>query len=505
MTSSKQRFFSQRLRVTLPFLLLIVFPAGAVAYLLVIGTDSTVDAATRQLFAAGAAGFSVVLGATVYLLVAAGTRRLHRSVNTLDLLRSGHSTARTGLQPTDEAGKVGHAIDQYADYVQARQDKLRELLRRKRREVAHLMSVVESVPDGLIVQDNDGRVILLNETARLMLGSTRVFRSSGLHELTALVTDKLGPMLAPGLYALGDPQRVELEGKMLSAQAAAVITQTDIRLGTVVLLRDITDMVRREQARETMLNRLTRDVQQPLIQLARHSLQAGGAVNVSDFARELTRHAFSLQKMIVQLQDIEAVDEVTVQRSQKPILLETLIWAVSNEWRQIAQANRLRLQVMISQKGLSVLGDERRLRWAIGNLVDNAIKYTPAGGTLTLEIRGEEQHQAQLRVRDNGTGIQSDELPNLFTRFWRGTPTLSDGRVIRAPGMGQGLYIARQIIEAHGGTIEVRSKSGVGTAVYFSLPLTAGEGFELPQFAGMDMDGETMQMEVDMDSRPLLD
>lgn len=504
MNKREPRFFTQRLRITLPVLLLVVFPAAAVAYLLVIGTDADVPPLTRQVFAIGAAIASVLITGSIYLLTRAATRRLDRVTTTVQSLRAGHNTARTGMQPVDEIGKLGSAIDEYADAVQGRHDKLRVMLRRKRREVSHLLSVLESMPDGVIVQDLDGRVILMNEQARKLLGSARVFRSAGLHELTALVTDKLGPMLSPGLYALGDPQRVELDGKMLSAQAAAIMTQTDSRLGTVILLREITEMVKQERTRELMLNKMARDIQQPLVQLARNTLQAGGMVNVNDFARELTRHAFSLQKMIVQMQDISEVGEITVQRTQQPIQLETLIWAVSNEWRQIAQANRLRLQVIIEQKGLFVLGDERRLRWAIGNLIDNSIKYTQPGGTLTIEIQGEEHNQAKMRVRDNGVGISADEMPNLFTRFWRGTPTNAEGRVIQVPGMGQGLFIAKQIIEAHGGKIEIRSKPSVGTATYFTLPLTADEGFELPMLADTEqMDGETMRMNTD--SRPLLD
>jgi signal transduction histidine kinase len=266
----------------------------------------------------------------------------------------------------------------------------------------------------------------------------------------------------------------------------------------VLLLRDMTDHVRRERTRDLMLNRLSRDVQQPLVQLARSSLQVGGVINVNDFAREVTRHAFALQKMIVELRDIGEVDETAVQRVQKPLPLEMLIWAVSNEWRQIAQAHKLQLQVMINHKGMFVLGDERRLRWAIGNLIDNAIKYTPAGGIIVLEVRGEDRDMAQLRIRDNGVGILPEEQPNLFTRFWRGTPTTREGRVIRVPGMGQGLYIARQIIEAHGGAVQIRSKIGVGTAVYFTLPLTASEGMQLPHFEIESLDGETMPLPPDL-------
>src|SRR5690606_20591403 len=122
-------------------------------------------------------------------------------------------------------------------------------------------------------------------------------------------------------------------------------------------------------------------------------------------------------------------------------------------------------------------------------------KYTQPGGSVTLEIRGEEDGAAQLRIRDNGVGIAKHEQAMLFTRFWRGTPRTPEGRVVRVPGMGQGLYIARQIIEAHGGKIEIRSKLAIGTAVYFSLPTTASEGFQLPYFDSELMDGETTRLD----------
>ena len=104
---------------------------------------------------------------------------------------------------------------------------------------------------------------------------------------------------------------------------------------------------------------------------------------------------------------------------------------------------------------------------------------------------------ALLRVRDNGVGIASAELKHIYLNFYRGTPTMADGQVIRVPGMGQGLTIAKQIIEAHGGQLKVKSKPLVGTAAYFTIPLTAGVGFELPLVDEDLMDGETHRLTFD--------
>lgn len=403
--------------------------------------------------------------------------------------------ARTAMKASDEIGALGQALDQYADYAQEKQDALRHQLRRQRREVSHLMAVLESLPDGVLVQDLGGRVVVVNEYARTLLGTQIEEPAPELRELTAQVQEILGPALAPGIYALGDPQRIHLGDKMLSAQAAAIMSMTGHRLGTVIVLRDISDHVRQERERELLLNQLAQEIQQPLSTLGRTGAGSQSSM-VNAFAREVTRHAIALQKMILDMRELSNVDVMAVQRVQRPLRLETLLWAVANEWRQVAQASGLTLHVIIERKGLYVLGDEKRLRWAIGSVVDNAIKYTLPGGALTLEIKDESDSMANLRIRDNGVGIAREERPHVFTRFYRGTPVAPDGRVIRVPGMGQGLYITRQIFEAHGGRVHFKSTPGVGTAVYMSLPLTSAVSMDIPQFAE-DMDGETIRLPVD--------
>lgn len=443
---------------------------------------------------AGAAVIAVFAGINITVI-----SRANRITRVARELASGQSFARTGMKATDEIGAIGQALDRYADYTQERQDALRASLRRQRRETEYLTAVLESMPDGVVVQDNDGRVLMMNEPAKKMLGSYRVSRSAGLNDLTAAVTDGLGPALAPGLYMLGDPRRVELEDKLLSAQAAAVLDLSDQRVGTVIILRDITSQVRLERAHDALLRRATQEVQKPLADAARAEAKRQPQAALP---RELARHAVSLQKLIAEMRALSGGDAPDSPQRQRPLLLDTLVWTVANEWRQIAQAANLTLDVNIEQKGLHILGDERRLRWAIGNLVDNAIKYTPPGGKVLLDIRGEANGHALLRVRDNGVGIAPDDLPHVFTRFYRGSPATAAGRAIRVPGMGQGLTIARQIVEAHGGRIEIRSKQGQGTAVFIALPLTAPVSLKLPLLQTDDLEGETVQLQ-DRDRRQI--
>ncbi len=419
-----------------------------------------------------------VLAASVVVVAYAGVGRMlvriQRVTRATRSLALGDIGARTAMQATDEIGELGRSLDVYADRVQRRQESLRTMLRRQRRENARLTSVLESIPDGIIVQDLDGRVLLMNEMARQLLGSQRVFRGNGFSALTAVVTDVLGPALAPGIYALGEPQRIPLEEKVLSAQAAAILTVSSKRAGTVIVIRDITQQIQQEQAREQVLVALARDVQEPLMELVAAGSTADADPPLQRFAYEVMRNAVRLQRLVMQLRDLSDLGPEQLEVGQRPLLVDGLLKALVSEWEGTIRAANLTLQVALPEEApMYVLGDERRLRWALGNLLDNAVKYTRAGDTLMLGARRRSENLAEITVRDTGLGISKQDKPHIFTRFYRGTPLLPDGTILRVPGMGQGLFIAHRVIEAHGGSVAVTSQPGIGTTVICSLPLTA--------------------------------
>lgn len=435
-------------------------------------------------------GVIIVVG---YIGISRFVGRVERVSDTVDELARGKNI-RTRMKVKDEIGRLGQAIDQYADVVQIQQDALQTALRQKRRELSHLTAVISNLPQGVIVQDLDGRVLLMNDIARELLGSQRAFRSSGVADIASFVPQVLGANLAPGLYALGDPQRVSVDERLLSAQAGAVVSADGHRIGMVILLRDMSEEVRAEQERAEALKRLSQEIQQPLANLGRMASGQDSDM-MRSFAREVTRQSVALQRMILELREMSDSNIAQIKRNQRPIRIETLLWAVANEWRQVAIANNLTLHIIMQRQGEYILGDEKRLRWALGNIVDNAIKYTPAGGDLTLEIQDEgDDGFAHLRVRDNGVGISKDDMTHIFTRFYRGMPKTSDGDIIRVPGMGQGLATAQHIIEAHGGTIKIKSNIGVGTAVYMTLPLTVVEGMTITEPPVSD--GDTVALTI---------
>lgn len=437
---------------------------------------------------------AILAGAVTFVATVAMsmmTRRVETVTETVEALSRGEK-ARVQMTASDEIGEMAVAINRYADTVDIREDQFRITIRKHRRERDYLLMVFESMPEGVIVMDVDGRVILMNEVARGLLGSHRVFRSAGIHELANVVNVELGKAIVPGMYALGNPQHIELEEKVLLAQASAVLVGTQQRIGSVILLRDITNDVRRERAREQIMSQIVEDVQIALQDASRQAIQSSEDIRRS-LARDVAKHASTLQSLIVEMRELTQYSPVKAQKVQRPLSVETLVWAIANDWRQIALAGNVELRVMLEARGLYVLGDEQRLRYAIGNTIDNAIKYSQTGSKLSIEIRGENEGMAQLRIRDNGVGIDDEDLLHIFTRFYRGKPLLPDGEVIHVPGMGQGLTDARHIIQAHGGKIRVKSKRQIGTAVYIALPTTASQAYQLPLIEDDSiMEGETM-------------
>jgi signal transduction histidine kinase len=407
-----------------------------------------------------------------FLIAGRFIARLDLIAQAADALGAGDVNARTGMQGGDEIGAVGAAFDRLADRVQRRTQSLEQQIRTERREAARLTSILEAIPDGLVVQDLDGRVIMMNDAARRLLGGQRLYRASRLHDLASVVTETLGPALAPGLYALGDPAHIPLEGRMLHAQAAAILTNEQERLGTVIVVRDVTTQIAVEQTRDDLLTELEEQVRP----------EPQSYDSLATLAREVATNTQSLQRVISELRDLSTFEPRDLRAGQRPLELNALLRQIAVEWQPHARTAGQRFQVDFGGRDWHVLGDERRLRWAIGNVIDNAIKYSLPGDTVHLSARMDDSgsERIQIVVEDTGCGMSPRDLSQAFTRFFRGTPRNPSGDPVRKPGTGQGLFIARRVIEAHAGQISLSSEPGCGTTAIITLPLTAPVTYALP-------------------------
>ncbi|WP_405877194.1 HAMP domain-containing histidine kinase [Streptomyces sp. NBC_01136] len=233
---------------------------------------------------------------------------------------------------------------------------------------------------------------------------------------------------------------------------------------------------RMEAQRKAMVSDIAHELRTPLTNIRGWlEVTRDGIVDPDpELLASLHEEAVLLQRVIDDLQDLAAADAGTLALHREAVRADELLEQVAAAHRVGAEAAGIGLRTRVdgtsssAGSGTSWLdADPVRLRQALGNLVSNAIRYTPADGTITLSVR-EEDGQVVLEVADTGSGIAPEDLPSVFDRFWRAEKSRSR----RTGGSGLGLSIVRQLVAAHGGTVAVTSELGAGSVFTLRLPGT---------------------------------
>jgi signal transduction histidine kinase len=177
--------------------------------------------------------------------------------------------------------------------------------------------------------------------------------------------------------------------------------------------------------------------------------------------------------MLNTLMDISEAESGAMQLQREPVRLAEVVNRAVDLYHDVAEAKGVTLESAsgrdAASESLVVDGDRTRLQQVAANLIDNAVKYTPPGGRVDVDIRrgGADGEQALLEVRDTGVGIPADELPRIWDRLFRGDTSRTER------GLGLGLSLVKAIVEAHGGTVSVSSAVGSGSTFSVALPLGA--------------------------------
>ncbi|MEU3713572.1 sensor histidine kinase [Streptomyces catenulae] len=221
-----------------------------------------------------------------------------------------------------------------------------------------------------------------------------------------------------------------------------------------------------ERLRKAMVSDVAHELRTPLSNI-RGWLEAaedGVVDNDAELLASVLEEALLLQHIIDDLRDLSAADAGELRLSKVPVAVADALAQTATAHRADADAGGVRLTV--TADGVPpVAADPVRLRQMTGNLLSNAIRHTPRGGTVTLRARAAEG-SVRIEVADTGTGIAADELPHVFERFWRAEKSRSR----QTGGSGLGLSIVRKLAEAHGGTVTAQSAPGAGAVFRLTLP-----------------------------------
>ena len=336
-----------------------------------------------------------------------------------------------------------------------------------------LGAILGAMVEGVVVLDRQGAVLRANRRALEILGfageglpiAGRIWDLSRDVELNALVRDALGSR-APTI------RDVELRG---AVEKSLKVTVGPIADGSawVMVLHDVSDTRRLERVRTDFVANVSHELRTPLTAIKgfAETLLANG---VEDRARTvhylsiIDRQAMRLSRLIDDLLTLSNLELGKTQVAAGPVKIADVVREVIDLLAEPARRGRVQVVNEVADD-LMVSGDPDRLAQVASNLLDNAIKYTPEGGTVRVQAASlPSGREIEVVVADTGCGIPAEDLPRVAERFYR----VDKARSRELGGTGLGLAIVKHIVQAHGGTFRIESRVGAGTTVRISLPAT---------------------------------
>ncbi len=235
---------------------------------------------------------------------------------------------------------------------------------------------------------------------------------------------------------------------------------------------------RLEASRRDLIAAVSHDLRTPLasVRAMVEALNDGVVTDpdtVSRYLHTIQTETQHLTALIDDLFELSQIDAGALRLHLEPTSLEDLVSDALESMRAQADRKNVRLQGNVEGAPPRVPLDAPRMQRVLYNLIQNAIRHTPADGTITLTVRGATD-KVELTVADSGEGIRGSDLPHVFDRFYRGEPARTRDRQETGPGAGLGLAIAKGIVEAHGGMISATSPPGQGATFHVVLPSMPG-------------------------------
>jgi signal transduction histidine kinase len=332
-----------------------------------------------------------------------------------------------------------------------------------------LEAIINSTPDPVVVTDHRNRLLLANRAAAFAL---QIPDSKSDGEPTEKVI-KLKPLLGLLQGTLSGNQSAEIvlpDKRTYLATASSVVVEGR-PVGRVCILRDVTHFKELDNMKSEFVATVSHDLRSPLTLMRGYAtmLEMVGELNEQQqgYVKKIISGVENMSRLVNNLLDLGRIEiGVGLQVEDVPVL--DILERVTGALQLQADQKNIGLNVELPKDMPNALeADSALLHQAVYNLVENAIKYTPAGGRVTIRARPEPDHLV-FEVEDSGIGIPAEDMPRLFEKFYRGKQ-----REARAQhGTGLGLAIVHSIAESHGGKVRVDSEVGKGSTFYLKIPLT---------------------------------
>lgn len=340
-----------------------------------------------------------------------------------------------------------------------------------------LAAVLSSMAEGVLALDTDGKTFLVNSAACNMFGINRE-RALNKHVREVFNNDQLDTLVKETLKS-GDAHTLEtpdlLPGETVFRLHITPIKGSKGSLGVAITAHDITELKRLEKIRVEFVANVSHELKTPLASIKGFvETLKDGALEEPDTARRflsiIERHANRLNNLISDLLSLSKIESGQIPLELKKIRLLPFINKLVGTFDDRIHEKEHTVTVDIPAGLTYIYADKALLDQALANLLDNAIKYTPPHGKITISA-SEEDGQIGLAVSDTGIGIPGADLARVFERFYR----VDKARSREMGGTGLGLAIVKHIALAHGGTILADSKPGLGSTFTIMFPRLQGE------------------------------
>jgi two-component system phosphate regulon sensor histidine kinase PhoR len=424
------------------------------------------DAIWRLVWTVGIALGVVGLAMTYWL-----TNRLVRPLNVLtnaaEGIAAGRYSQRIHVNTNDEFGMLARSFERMSSELGTRETQLRESVQRQ-------TTVLGGMIEGVIAVDADQHVLFANVAAGTNLGFAPN-KAEGLPLLEVVRSHELREVVQQSLES-GQPVRGEiawqLRKKLLTLDVQATPLAGDPTPGVVLVMHDVTELKRLEGLRQQFVANVSHELKTPLSSIKAYTeTLLNGALEDPQHARHflnrIDEQASRLHELILDLLSLARIESGQAALEIVDLSLSRVVAKCLRDHEERAKASGLIIENQVSDTPLKVRADEEGLQQILGNLIDNAIKYTPAGGSITIRCR-EEAHQAVIEVADTGVGIEPEHHSRLFERFYR----VDKARSRELGGTGLGLAIVKHLCQAMEGSVYVVSKPGQGSVFGVRLPLS---------------------------------
>ena len=340
-------------------------------------------------------------------------------------------------------------------------------------------SIVSSLPEGVVASDRSGVVIRANRGALHFFGVGAESELVG-REVIGLLEKRLSGAtqqtwddLRQGAGTLAREIQLgsDLAAGVWRITRTPLLGETTGANSNVWILRDITQQRLAEECRQQFVTMATHELRTPLANIKAYAETLALNEDVApqdqmNFYNVISSEATRLARFVDELLDVNQMEAGAIKVVRTEVDIERLVGEITEHVAPQSQQKQLRFETKLPQKYPKVRADKDKLSAALVNLIGNAIKYTPAGGWVQLNVEADDS-QMRFIVEDNGIGIAANELPKLCQKFYRS----HDLRVREITGSGLGLAFTQEVAKLHGGAVSVSSELNKGSQFTLSLPL----------------------------------